>query len=259
MQNAAEVVRMSHIVGVSVMTNNTIICRILPCIALLLTTCTTPPKTTTEDPPSNPFRVLIIGDSISKAYTRPVGKKLKDSAVVVRPKRSDGKGSENCKGTTKGVKEIDRWLTTDGGDFDIIHFNFGLHDIKRMNPNSGTASTNPRHPQQATLEVYTAQLEKITERMQESGAILVFATTTPVPEGGVRPHRDPKDVVTYNAAAVDLMEKRGIAVNDLYTFALPRLEELQRPVNVHFTRIGSDALAEKVAEAIILNAPSRPK
>ena len=225
--------------------------------ALLLTACATPPKAPTADPRSKPIRVLIIGDSISAAYTRPTGKKLKDRAVVVRPKRSDGKGGENCEGTTKGVKEIDRWLTTDGGDFDIIHFNFGLHDIKRMKPNSSAASTNPRHPQQATLEVYTAQLEQITERMQESGAVLIFATTTPVPEGGVRPHRDPKDVVTYNAAAVDLMEKRGIAVNDLYTFALPRLEELQRPANVHFTRIGSDALAEKVAEAIILNTPSR--
>lgn len=225
--------------------------------AILLTACATPPKDTTADTRSNPIRVLIIGDSISAGYTRPTGKKLKDRAVVVRPKRSDGKGGENCEGTTKGVKEIDRWLTTDGGDFDIIHFNFGLHDIKRVKPDSSAASTNPGGPQQATLEVYAAQLGEITERMQETGAVLIFATTTPVPEGGVRPNRDPKDVVAYNAAAVDLMEKRGIAVNDLYAFALPRLEELQRPANVHFTRIGSDALAEKVAEAIILNMPSR--
>ena len=142
-------------------------------------------------------------------------------------------------------------------EFDVIHFNFGLHDIKRIDPNSGKASTNPDHPPQATLEVYTAQLEKITEQLQGSGAVLVFATTTPVPEGGVRPHRDPKDVVVYNAAAVAMMKERGIAVNDLYAYALPRLDELQRPVNVHFTATGSNALAQEVAEVIILNAPSR--
>ena len=235
----------------------TILLRVLPCIALLTTACETPPGGTKVDPPSGPIRVLIIGDSISSGYTRPVSKRLKGRAVVVRPRKPDGTGGENCEGTTKGVREIDRWLATDGGGFDVIHFNFGLHDIKRMNPESGGSSTNPDHPRQATLEVYVAQLEKITERMQETGAVLVFATTTPVPEGGVRPHRDPSDVVAYNAAAVDLMKKRGIAVNDLHAFALPRLEDLQRPVNVHFTRVGSDALAERVSEAIILNAPVR--
>jgi acyl-CoA thioesterase-1 len=126
-----------------------------------------------------------------------------------------------------------------------------------VNPDSGGSSKNPERPPQATLEVYVEQLERIVDRMQETGAVLIFATTTPVPEGGVRPHRDPSDVPAYNAAAVELMKKRGVAVNDLHACALPRLEELQRPVNVHFTRTGSDALAEKVAEAIMLSAPSR--
>ena len=239
------------------MSIETILCRALPCIALLLSACATPPGSTKVDPPSGPIRVLIIGDSISSGYTRPVAKRLKGRAVVVRPRKPDGTGGENCEGTTKGVREIDRWLATDGGGFDVIHFNFGLHDIKRMNPESGGSSPNPDHPRQATLEVYITQLERIIDRMQETGAVLVFATTTPVPEGGVRPHRDPSDVVAYNAAAVDLMEQRGIAVNDLYTFVLPRLEALQRPVNVHFIRAGSEALAEEVAEAIMRNAPAR--
>lgn len=231
--------------------------RLLPCIAFLFVACTHSPKTITNDAPPKPIKVLILGDSISIAYTKPVRDRLGDDAIVLRPMRSGGKRAENCEGTTKGVKEIDQWLVIDGGEFDVIHFNFGLHDIKRIDPNSGKASTNPHHPRQANLKVYTRQLEEITDRLQGSGAVLVFATTTPVPEGGVRPHRSPKDVVRYNTAAVAIMKERGIAVNDLYAFALPRLEELQRPVNVHFTDAGSNALAQEVVEVIILNAPSR--
>ena len=232
-------------------------CRILPCLALLIAACDTSPKPTKDDSPPKPIKVLILGDSISVGYTNRVRKQLGDRALVNRPMRSTGKGAENCEGTTKGVAEIDRWLAIDGGEFDVIHFNFGLHDIKRMNPVSGQASANPSHPPQATLEVYTAQLEKITERLQGSGAVLIFATTTPVPEGGVRPHRDPEDVIRYNGAAVAMMKEQGIAVNDLYAFALPQLDTLQRPVNVHFTAAGSSALAGEVTKAILLNVPSR--
>jgi acyl-CoA thioesterase-1 len=46
------------------------------------------------------------------------------------------------------------------------------------------------------------------------------------------------------------MESKGIAINDLYAYAMPRLGEIQKPANVHFTNEGSIALAEQVAQAI---------
>jgi acyl-CoA thioesterase-1 len=46
------------------------------------------------------------------------------------------------------------------------------------------------------------------------------------------------------------MESDGIAIDDLYAYALPRLGEIQKPANVHFTNEGSIALAEQVAQAI---------
>jgi hypothetical protein len=39
-------------------------------------------------------------------------------------------------------------------------------------------------------------------------------------------------------------------MDDLYTFALPRLNEIQIPTNVHFTLEGSAVLAEQVAASI---------
>ncbi|MFM8336411.1 MAG: hypothetical protein ACKODK_12705, partial [Opitutaceae bacterium] len=47
-----------------------------------------------------------------------------------------------------------------------------------------------------------------------------------------------------------LMAAEGVAVNDLWAAAAPRLAELQIPRNVHFHARGSAELAKRVAEAI---------
>ena len=65
-------------------------------------------------------RVLILGDSISIGYTPFVRETLQADAVVVRPTLSDGQ-PENCDGTTKGVKGLDRWLRLDGGRGCTVH------------------------------------------------------------------------------------------------------------------------------------------
>ena len=153
-------------------------------------------------------------------------------------------------GTTKGIGNIDRWLALDGGPWDVIHFNFGLHDLKRVDARSRNNSDDPSSPPQADLATYSKQLTNITDKLEACGARLIFATTTPVPPGKVRPHRDPKDVELYNAAARAIMIPRQIAMDDLYAFALPLLAELQVPVNVHFTPEGSVALAHEVARSI---------
>ncbi|MBD3672068.1 MAG: SGNH/GDSL hydrolase family protein [Planctomycetaceae bacterium] len=196
-------------------------------------------------------RVLLLGDSISIGYTPYVQEMMKDEAVVIRPmgKPNPKTGKtrpENCAGTNNGVKQIDRWLKIDGGNWDVIHFNFGLHDLKRVQADSGQNSNNPDDPRQAELEDYEKQLREITKKLQATGAKLIFATTTPVPEGGVKPHRDPEDVERYNAVAKKIVREAGGSVNDLYSFALPRLEKIQRPVNVHFTPEGSQQLAAQV-------------
>src|SRR5690554_6092851 len=81
--------------------------------------------------------VLILGDSISIGYTPFVQEYLKGKANVFRPVFENGK-PENCQGTTNGIKNIDRWLGTK--KWNIIHFNFGLHDIKHVDPVTGKNS-----------------------------------------------------------------------------------------------------------------------
>lgn len=199
-------------------------------------------------------RALILGDSISIGYTPFVQKMLEGEAVVIRPTRTNAKtgktSAENCAGTNNGVKQIDRWLKLDGGKWDVIHFNFGLHDLKRVNPKTRANSNNPDDPHQASPEVYEKQLREIVAKLKQTHAKLIFATTTPVPEGGVKPHRDIADVTRYNDIARKIMKENGVAIDDLYSFALPKLKEIQRPVNVHFTPAGSRQLAEQVVKHI---------
>ena len=81
--------------------------------------------------------VLLIGDSISMGYTPYVKQELKGLANVYRPVFENG-NSENCKGTTNGLQQIDRWIGS--RQWDIIHFNFGLHDLKHVDPITGKNS-----------------------------------------------------------------------------------------------------------------------
>jgi acyl-CoA thioesterase-1 len=206
-----------------------------------------------DRPPAleEPIHVLILGDSISMGYTNEVRRLLGERAVVVRPTRADNGKPENCAGTNNGVVQLDRWLAQDGGDWDVIHFNFGLHDLKRVNADTGKNSNDPSDPQQAPPDRYEVQLRDIVARLQATGARLVFATTTPVPEGDLRPYRAPEDAVQYNEIAVRVMSEAGVPINDLHAFALSRLAEIQQPENVHFSKEGSAVLATAVVAAIL--------
>ena len=191
--------------------------------------------------------VLIIGDSISIGYTPFVKDLLKYKANVFRPMLGNDK-PENCAGTTKGLQNINRWI----GDteWNVIHFNFGLHDIKHVDPVTGENSKNPDDPQQANLKQYRKNLKAIIEKLKATGAKLIFATTTPYPDEVGGPLRKPGMPEKYNRAAIKIMNKNGIGINNLYAFMLPRMGKLQQPNNVHFTPEGSKAMAEKVVERI---------
>jgi lysophospholipase L1-like esterase len=202
--------------------------------------------------------VLLIGDSISIGYTPFVQELLNGKARVFRPMKEDG-SPENCAGTTNGIKNIDRWIKSadpglalpeNGIKWDVIHFNFGLHDIKHVDPITGENSQNPRHPQQANRRQYKKNLEVIVEKLKATGAILIFATTTPYPDTVEGPLRKPGMPQKYNRTAVKIMNKNGIMINNLHDFMVPRIAEMQRPGNVHFKPEGSFALAQKVVERI---------
>ena len=198
-----------------------------------------PLKQITDDPILP--RVLLIGDSISIGYTLPLRDALKGTANVHRP-------ATNCGPTTRGLKQIDAWLG--GGTWDVIHFNWGLHDLKYLAAD-GKSLGDPKKPgnrQQVPIKAYEANLRRLVTRLQKTGATLIWRQTTPVPEGSRG--RVAGDAVKYNAVAVGVMKEYGIAIDDMFAFAKPRLKQIQRSANVHFTPAGSKALAEHSAPII---------
>ena len=195
---------------------------------------------------------MILGDSISIGYTPHVARLLGPAIKVVRPNRNGR--PENCQGTDNGLPNLDRWLELEGGEWDLIHFNFGLHDLKRVNAETGKNSNNPDDPYQSSPEEYREQLTTIVKRLLKTDAKLVLCTTTPVPED-VKPYRATTDPVEYNRVAREVIRELDptgdrIAVNDLFEFANRRLEQIQRPANVHFSPQGSKELAVEVANVI---------
>ena len=217
---------MAHILSVA----TTPVCiGLLVGIAAAAEAASVSPLAPVTDDPALP-RVLLIGDSISIGYTLPTRTLLAGKANVHRP-------PTNCGNTTQCLRSIDEWLGTER--WDVIHFNFGIHDIKC--PKRDGVNLTP-------IERYKANLAKIVARLQKTGAALIWCSTTQSPEAVCG--APAKDFVTYNAAARKIMERNGIQVNDLYAFSLPRLEEIQIPVNSHFHAEGAKVLAGQVAAAI---------
>jgi acyl-CoA thioesterase-1 len=183
-------------------------------------------------------RVLILGDSISIGYIPTVRVKLAGKANVHRP-------PENCGETARGLRSIDQWLGA--GKWNVIHFNFGLHDIKYLDA-AGKYVTPDKGKQVATLAEYESNLRALVARLTKTGAKLIFATTTPVPSASSG--RVEHDEVRYNQVARRVMEELGVAINDLHAWAKPRQEQIQLPHNVHFTAEGSVQLGIQAAERI---------
>jgi len=183
------------------------------------------------DKPGLP-RVLLIGDSISIGYTQPVRKLLEGQANVHRP-------PTNCTGTSFGLAQLKSWLGD--GKWDVIHFNFGVHDAKL--PPEGVRHSPP--------DVYEKNLRELVKRMKATGAKLIWATTTPVPNGGnLAPNRRFDSIDKYNAIAKKVMEENGVAIDDLNAAIAPHVEKLQLKGDVHFSPEGSEFLAKQVAASI---------
>jgi len=174
-----------------------------------------------QDDPTLP-RVLLIGDSVSRGYTQAVREALAGKANVHR-------APANCGPTASGLKNIDVWLGD--GKWAVIHFNFGIHD--RATP----------------IPDYTQRLGQLVERMQKTGAKLIWASTTPIPDDPAR-QQTAASIVERNQAAAELMAQHGIAIDDLFTAITPHLAEMQNPGDVHFNAQGYEFLGRTVAASI---------
>lgn len=200
--------------------------------------------------------VLLIGDSISIGYTRAVRERLQGKANVYRPMR--GKGPDNCGDTTIGLQKIEAWLGQ--RKWDVIHFNWGLWDLCYRNPAATTQGK--RDKAKGTLSVplpqYERNLEQLVTRLKATGAKLIWATTTVVPEAEAG--RFVGDERNYNAAAARVMQRHGIPTDDLFALTQGFGGKFSTaPGDVHYTAEGYRRIAAAVAESVAAQLPAAAK
>lgn len=168
--------------------------------------------------------VLIIGDSISMGYLPHVQSKLPEYDVMRCP--CNGRSSRN------GVLNIESWLSK-RTNWTAIVFNHGLWDaVIEFN---------------ISLSDYEANLRVIAERLKQTGAVVIFNTTTYIPigeTGRIFGHE-----LVMNDVARRVMSDLNIPVNDLYAVSrtIPHLmKNYPNDNDVHYTDEGSQVLAESL-------------
>jgi len=171
-------------------------------------------------------RVLIIGDSVCTYYTPFAKREIGSIKAEVRK-------AGHMRDTRFGLEHVQKYL--DKGPWAVIHFNWGLHDLKKRG-------------KQVPVEEYEKNLRRIVQLLKRSGAKLIFATTTPV---GPRAARRNSDVIAYNDAAKRVMKAERVTVNDVYALIHPQRSKLQLRDGVHFSEKGNRIIGEAVADSIL--------
>ena len=187
-------------------------------------------------------KALLIGDSISIGYTPHVVSALKGKVQVIHHRG-------NAQHTGTGLKMLDRWVGET--QWDVIHFNWGLWDLCYRHPQSKEQGRRDKKRGSLTtpLDQYEKNLDRLAGRLKKTKAKLIWAHTTTVPEGEAG--RKQGDDDRYNEAAVRVMKKHGILINDLNSLTDGFPPELfVKPGDVHYTAEGSKKIGQAVAKEI---------
>jgi hypothetical protein len=179
----------------------------------------------------------LLGDSIRGTYQPRVTELLAGQAEVVGP-------SENCQFSAHTLASLDKWLT-ELGTPDIVHWNNGLHDV---------GHNLQRKPIQFPLPVYVANLAAIVRRLKMMKARIIWATTTPAHPKYVYPDPNwfwrPSEIDAYNQAALALMRREAIMVNDLSSLVATDLDGCLVSDGIHLTDFGIQRCADAVASSV---------
>jgi acyl-CoA thioesterase-1 len=135
---------------------------------------------------------------------------------------------------------MDAWLGDKNKKWDVIYFNFGLHDLEIVG--TGKRAVEPAD--------YEKNLRALVMKYKATGAKLIWAATTPIRDGENAPRRAFGRVPEYNTIAQRVMTENGVTIDDLNTAITPHLEELQIPKDIHYKPVGYLFLAKQVAASI---------
>ncbi|XP_068722737.1 uncharacterized protein [Montipora capricornis] len=188
-------------------------------------------------------KCLIMGDSISIGYYGYVADMLEGDCVVHHSPWSGDGGTLDTRHILKCLPLLLSSSVNEPVHYDAIIFNSGLHDVDCCN--------FPR--EYVPLRKYTENLRKIKKILLKTGAMVAFATSTPVPFD----KKINKKLQKYNKAAKKAMtDDESIPIIDLYKSIineckgkpLRNCDEFQKQPNVHLNSRGYLSLANEVSD-----------
>ena len=183
-------------------------------------------------------KVMLLGDSIRMSYQPLVSEELSGRAEVAGPR-------VNGRFALFTLTSIPDWIAEHGKP-DVVHWNNGIHD----------AGHNPqRSPVQIPLADYLGNLEMIIRHVRSNiTEKLIFATSTP--PHPLKPFTTDGwgwkqgDIERYNGAAVELMARFEVPVNDLYAVVATDPDHYLCEDQLHLSEAGRARCAGAVATSI---------
>ena len=182
-------------------------------------------------------KAILIGDSIRMAYQPVVASRLSGKFEIWGPAENGG--------TSKNVlAHLDEWAIRRPAD--IVHVNCGLHDLAIEA--DGRHRVEPNRYEEGVREI-------LTRLKAETGAHIIWATTTPVDDE--LHHRNKSfdrghsDVMRYNEIASGIANELGIEINDLHAVVQGAgVERCLKEDGVHMTDYGNGLLADAVTSRL---------
>jgi len=178
------------------------------------------------------MKIVLVGDSIRMGYEPLVRQKVGDRAEVWAP-------AENCGNSMAHRDRFVAWAIEPKPD--VYHFNCGIHDLHVIDLGA-----------RFTVSAYARNLRIVVERLKtETNARLIWATSTPM-LAPLNPNAKRYPAVElYNAAALRVMEKNGIEVNDLYQAVMDAgAEKCLSEDKVHMAPYGNEVLSDAIVRFI---------
>lgn len=171
-------------------------------------------------------RVLLVGDSITRAYYEDVRNKLGGKCYVDYIAMSYAVDSKVYTDVTAGF--------AGDSDYALIHFNHGLHGMHM------------------TDKVYGEGIEKMLKEIGKNRKVILATSTIVKESGNARiDYRQTGIILRRNEIVRYIAGKYGYGVDDLYTVSANVPNEMRTDDGVHYTEAGSERLAEHVAKAIL--------
>ncbi len=171
-------------------------------------------------------RVLIIGDMVYREPAQSAAKELKGKIAVSHANVPAGRVLHSG----ISLESLDDLLGE--GEWDLIHFNFGLGDLVHRAPGMQSVRVLPLHSggvRMTSPADYESNLRSIVERLKKTGATLVWANTTPI-RASTKNVFEVGSEIEYNAIAARVMAEHSIPINDMHAHARS-LMDMDKPAS----------------------------